>query len=223
MAIDFINEGMSTAGEGGETLLSTLASFLKPVRPPKPASVPYGIGDEDESEVVRRIFSLFLSGHGRTPIASILNADHIPPPCLDIKKDCSTWSYCDIRRILDNPVYKDEDLIDEETWNRTQAEASRRNSAYGRRQPSNSPLRGIITCGICGNHFSRRERGRSSIWLCKTYLKHGSTACPSRCIRENLLFSILSGVVGHVDNITVWPDGRLVISTSEAEFERTWR
>ena len=61
--IDFIDEGLSTSGEGGEELLSTLASFLKPVKPPKPVAVPYGIGDEDEAAVVQRIFSLFLEGH----------------------------------------------------------------------------------------------------------------------------------------------------------------
>ena len=50
--IDFIDEGLSTSGEGGEELLSTLASFLKPVKPPKPVTVPYGIGDEDLHQAV---------------------------------------------------------------------------------------------------------------------------------------------------------------------------
>ena len=117
--IDFIDEGLSTSGEGGEELLSTLASFLKPVKQPKPVTVPYGIGDEDEAAVVERIFSLFLEGHGRTPIASALNADHVPPPITDIKKDCAAWTYCDIRRILADPVYRDEGLIDEQTWKHT--------------------------------------------------------------------------------------------------------
>ena len=59
--IDFIVEGIDTAGEGGEALLSTLASFLKPQKPLKPAAIPYGIGDDEEAEIVQRIFSLFLS------------------------------------------------------------------------------------------------------------------------------------------------------------------
>ena len=184
------------------------------------------IGDEEEAAVVQRIFSLFLEGHGRTPIASALNADHIPPPITDIKKDCAAWTYCDIRRILADPVYRDEGLIDEQTWKHTQAEASRRNGAYGRRPPAASPLRGLITCGVCGDHFTRRERGKSSLWLCKTYLRGSRASCPSSCIREDKLFSIINeavGGVGDVDNITVCPDGRLVISTSEADFERTWR
>ena len=224
--IIFLDEGMSTAGEGGDALLSTLASFLKPEKPPKPVAVPYGVGDEEEAEVVKRIFSLFLAGHGRTPIAAQLNDDHIPPPITDIKKDGTAWTYCDIRRILDNPVYRDEGLIDEQTWKHTQAEASRRNGAYGRRPPAASPLRDLITCGICGDHFTRRERGKSSLWLCKTYLRGSRTACRSRCIREAVLLDIIKDTVGaesDVDNITVWPDGKLVISTSEMDFERAWR
>ena len=224
--IDFIDEGLNTSGEGGEELLSTLASFLKPVKQPKPVIVPYGIGDEEEAAVVQRIFSLFLEGHGRTPIASALNADHVPPPITDIKKDCAAWTYCDIRRILADPVYRDEGLIDEQTWKHTQAEASRRNGVYGRRPPAASPLRGLITCGICGDHFTRRERGKSSLWLCKTYLRGSRAACPSRCIREEKLLSILSETVGSdveaLDNITVFPDGHLIINTPTGDFEKNW-
>ncbi len=223
--IDFIDEDLSTSGEGGEELLSTLASFLKPPKLKKTVPAPYGIGDEEEAEVVQRIFSLFLEGHGRTPIASALNADHVPPPITDIKKDCAAWTYCDIRRILADPVYRDEGLIDEQTWKHTQAEASRRNGAYGRRPPAASPLHGLITCGVCGDHFTRRERGKSSLWLCKTYLRGSRASCPSRCIREDKLFSIINEAVsgvGDVDNITVWPDGHLIINTPTGDFEKNW-
>lgn len=220
--ISFTDEGLNTAGEGGETLLSTLASFLKPVKPPKPMYTPYGIGDDDEAEVVRRIFSLFLAGHGRSPIATALNSDRVPPPHLDIKKDCSSWTYCDIRRILDDPIYVNEGIITQEVWEHVQTEASRRRGNYGRRPPSPSPLRGLITCGVCGNHYTRRERGRSSLWLCKTYMKKGRDACPSRCILETKLLALL-GTDDAVDNITVYPDGRLTINTSTDSIERKWR
>ena len=223
---DFLDEEMSTEGEGGEALLSTLASFLKPEKPKKPPTVPYGIGDEEEATVVQRVFSLFLSGHGRSPIARLLNDEQIPPPRLDIKVDSTAWTYCDVKRILENPIYKDEGLIDEETWERVQAELSRRIASYGRRPPTDSPLRNLITCGICGNHYTRRERGKSSLWLCKTYLRGSRKTCPSRCIRETVLLGIINEVtdgIGSVENITVYPDGRLTINTSTGEFERKWR
>ena len=225
VAIDFIEEDLSTEGEGGEALLSTLASFLKPVKPPKPVSVPYGIGDEEEATVVQRIFSLFLAGHGRSPIAAILNADRVPPPRLDVKVDSTAWTYCDVKRILENPIYEKEGIISTETWTRTQTEVSRRHGSYGRRPPAVSPLSGLITCGICGNHYTRRERGKSSLWLCKTYLRDSREACPSRCIRESVLLGIINEVTcgaDSVDNITVYPDGRLTIGTTISEYERKW-
>lgn len=131
-----------------------------------------------------------------------------------------------MRRILENPIYMEERLIDAETWGRAVAEASRRKSAYGRRAPADSPLTGLITCGVCESHYTRRERGRSSLWLCKTYMKKGRAACPSRCFRENRLLSIISEVtdgMGSVDNITVYPDGCLTIDTPTGEYQRNWR
>lgn len=220
--IEFQNEEISTAGESGETLLSTLASLLKPVKLPKPIYTPYGIGDDDEADVIRRIFSLFLTGHGRTPIAAVLNRENVAPPHLDIKKDSTAWSYCDIRRILDDPIYVKEGIIPPETWEAACAEQNRRRGSYGRRPANTNPLAGLITCGVCGNHYTRRERGRSSLWLCKTYLRRGREACPSRCIREDRLLAIL-GKDGAVDNITVYPDGRLTINTSTDSVERKWR
>lgn len=221
--ISFTEEGFNISGEGGEALLSTLASFLKPLKPPKPAPAPYGVGDEEEGETVRRIFSLFLAGHGRSPIAAMLNDDRVLPPRLDIKVDTAAWTYCDIRRILDDPIYVKEGIISPETWETACTEQNRRRESYGRRPANTSPLAGLITCGICGNYYTRRERGRSSLWLCKTYMKKRREACPSRCIREDRLLAFLGTVDGTVDNITVWPDGRLTINNSTDSIERKWR
>lgn len=218
VTVQLEEEGINTAGESGDILLSTLAGFLKPPKPPKPVTVPYGIGDEEEGKVVKHVFSLFLSGMGRVPIARMLNAENVPLP----HKDNPTWTYCDVRRILSEEKYKDEGVIDEETWERAVKVAASRNAAYGRRPPSNSPLVGLITCGVCGNHFTRRERGKSSLWLCKNYLKNGRKACPSRCVRESVLYTILDGV-NEIDNITVWPDGNIVINTPTDEIRTNWR
>ena len=274
--ITFIDDNIDTSGENGEELLFALASFLKPPKAPKVILPPYGIGDEDEADVVRRIFQLFLSGHGRTPIAATLTEKGIAPPnaadCGSSKHDrilstntvergsntvghssstytveCGSiavghspntvfhspndripqekgaWTYCDVRRILTDPVYVNEQIIDEATWNAANAEQEKRTRSYGRRPASNSHLSGLITCGVCGNHFIRRERGKSSIWLCKTYLREGRAACPSRCIREKLLLEIMAETEGTLDNITVWPDGRLTIHTESEEIEKQWR
>ncbi len=72
--------------------------------------------DEDSASVVRKIFSLYLSGMGRTAIARELNRLHIPTPA-DYKHDCGEnykngssgnqhlWRYFMIGHILTNEVY----------------------------------------------------------------------------------------------------------------------
>ena len=220
VTINFIDDNLSTDGGSGEQLLSTLASFLKPPKPPKVIPAPYGIGDEEEEEVVKRIFSLFLQGYGRSPIAAFLNEEGIPGP------KGSAWNYCDIRRILSDPVYREEGVIDEETWKRVTAEVAKRSSSYGYRKPSTNPFAGLITCGICGKTFTHRERGKLTNWVCRKYLKHGPAGCPSKCIRERALIGILSDVgleTPDIDNITIWPDGRMVINSPSKDIEVTWR
>ena len=220
VTINFIDDNLSTDGGSGEQLLSTLASFLKPPKPPKVISAPYGIGDEEETAVVQRIFSLFLQGHGRSPIADILNGEGIPGP------KGSAWTYCDVRRILSDPVYKGEGIIPDDLWKRVTAEVAKRSSSYGYRKPSASPFTGLITCGVCGNTFTHRERGKLTNWVCRNYLKHGPAGCPSKCIRERALFTILQDArieTPDIDNITIWPDGRMVINTHTEDIEVTWR
>ena len=88
-----------------------------------------------------------------------------------------------------------------------------------------------ITCGVCGRSFSRRDRGTSTLWLCRNYIKKGPTGCSSKGIRERLLKEIVSSTLGEsgledvdrVDNITVYPDGRLIITVDDEEIEKAWR
>ena len=218
ITIHFIDDNLSTDGGSGEQLLSTLASFLKPPKPPKVIPAPYGIGDEEETAVVQRIFSLFLQGHGRSPIATLLNGEGIPGP------KGSAWTYCDVRRILSDPVYKGEGIIPDDVWKRVTAEVTKRSSSYGFKHPTASPFTGLITCGVCGNTFTHRERGKLTNWVCRKYLKHGPAGCPSKCIRERVLFTILQDArieTPDIDNITIWPDGRMVINTHTGDIEVT--
>lgn len=68
--------------------------------------------NEKETEVVKRVFRLYLEGNGLTRIAQILTKDGIPVPgeSRDIGKTrrtalYSSWKQTTIRRILDNRVY----------------------------------------------------------------------------------------------------------------------
>ena len=68
--------------------------------------------NENEAEVVKRVFILYLEGNGLTRIAQILTKDGVPVPgeSRDIGKTrktalYSSWKQTTIRRILDNRVY----------------------------------------------------------------------------------------------------------------------
>ena len=220
----FEDENIHTMSEDGEALISVLASFIKPKPEPKPKLLPYGMEDEEEAKVVKRIFQMLMAGRGRKPIAETLNAEGVPSP-RDVK-----WAVCDIRRITKEAAYRD-NIIDADTFDAAQDVMSERSKAYHYRDPFEGMFAGIITCGVCGRSFSRRDRGTSTLWLCRNYIKRGPTGCSSKGIRERLLKEIVSSTLGEggledvdrVDNITVYPDGRLIITVDDEEIEKTWR
>ena len=107
-----------------------------------------------------------------------------------------------------------------------------------------------ITCGLCGKHFVRKMNHKAPMWICPTYLYKKKAACPSRRISERVLFPILADVLGvqldaqtispnaiqaqvdqitalqaqanRIQNITVFPDGRLTIDMDGRIIERRW-
>ncbi len=75
------------------------------------------VTDEYAANIVRRIFSMYLSGMGQNTIARVLNEENIPCPS-EYKKRCglnyhngkrlettSYWTYSTVRRILQNQMY----------------------------------------------------------------------------------------------------------------------
>jgi len=220
----FEDENIHTMSEDGEALISVLASFIKTKPEPKPKLLPYGLENEEEAKVVKRIFQMLMAGRGRKPIAETLNAEGVPSP-RGVK-----WAVCDIRRITKEAAYRDT-IIDADTFDAAQDVMSERSKAYHYRDPFEGMFAGVITCGVCGRSFSRRDRGTSTLWLCRNYIKRGPTGCPSKSIRERLLKEIVSSTLGEggledvdrVDNITVYPDGRLIITVDDEEIEKAWR
>ena len=63
------------------------------------------------------------------------------------------------------------------------------------------------------------------------YMRKGPAGCPSKSIRERLLKEIITPLLGEkgledvdrVDNITVYPDGRLIVTIDDEEIERRWK
>lgn len=134
-----------------------------------------------------------------------------------------------------------EAIIDKATFDRVQDELKRRAELY---ETGNSvvkdhnPLAQKITCGLCGKHFIRKfvntaAKYKRPLWICQTYLAKTKAACPSRRISEKVLLPILAGVLGvqeeevldeacRIEEITVFPDGRLIINADGETVERHW-
>lgn len=119
-----------------------------------------------EAQIVRQIFSDYLSGISITKLRQKMNDEG------HIAKE-KPWSYRTIRQLLGNPVYagyttwKDqvfpgnhEAIISKETFEETQKQlAKRQKEAY---EKNNNPrpfqakymLSGMIRCGVCGSSFN---------------------------------------------------------------------
>ena len=138
---------------------------------------------EEEAEVVRRIYQLYLDGHTVREITRILTGDGIPTPS---GKNCN-WSVSTIMSILRNEKYKGDALlqkvytadflnkkmkknngvlpqyyvenshpaiIDEETFDLVQAELAKRGGSRGRR--SGSVFDRKVICGDCGHFYGQK-------------------------------------------------------------------
>ncbi|MCL1976227.1 MAG: recombinase family protein [Firmicutes bacterium] len=138
-----------------------------------------------EAEIVRRIFTDYLSGKGKLAIAKSLNADGVPTI------NGGIWRENTIRGILQNEKYtgdmllqktfipnhltkkthinrgelpkyhvanSHEAIIDKKVFAEVQHEIERRAAKYppNTRQSNRYPFAGLIQCGQCGKRYQRR-------------------------------------------------------------------
>lgn len=65
--------------------------------------------NEEQAQIVRRIFYMFLQGYTPHTMAGLLTADSVPTP-----GGCKTWNQQTIRRMLSNEKYKGDALLQKE-------------------------------------------------------------------------------------------------------------
>jgi len=141
--------------------------------------------NEKEAEIVKMIFSDYLSGMGRNSIANKLNSLNVKP------KNGGEWDSSKIREILKNEKYvgdmilqkhfvsnhidkrkkvnngellkyevtnNHQGIIDREVFNAVQAETEKRKKLYSTNKSTTNRYRytGKIVCGICGKHYHRK-------------------------------------------------------------------
>lgn len=163
----------------------------------------------EQAEVVRKVFKLYLQGHGFMRIAGLLNENGYRTGRGQL------WTDKTVRDIVINPVYtgkvkysgdqapgSHEAIIDEETFHLAQEVRAGREQVSGRSLGSSFLLAGLVRCKGCGHMVhtqpattSRRRRKDGSIYytqnhayyLCGGREKKGTRFCACGHIQQEVL------------------------------------
>ncbi len=166
---------------------------------------------EDEAEVVRKIFYMYLQGNGLQTIANRLNAEGVPR-----RYGYTVWHLTAVRYILTNERYKGDavlqkqyrtevlprrqkrnkrekkqyyvenanpPIVSRETFDTVQALLNSR-KGNGNWRGEKSPFSGKLRCPDCGGTFRRQKLRGKTYWHCENRASL-KTQCQSRRVRED--------------------------------------
>ncbi|MGD0341800.1 MAG: recombinase family protein [Bacteroidales bacterium] len=145
------------------------------------------IVDEEESDIIKKIYDLSLSGMGTRSIANFLNDNGVLTRYNKIqtgtistknkftgtvtvtdKKDIK-WAGNTIRNIIKNTIYKGErvysqeiykvpEIINSTKWEKAQKNLESNRNNSGKKVVHRYLLKGLLRCGICGRNMYGRSR-----------------------------------------------------------------
>lgn len=159
----------------------------------------------EEAQIVKRIFSLYLSGMGGHAIAKLFNKEKIPTV------DQKQWHSTTVLNILKNEKYKGdallqkyyfeeinkkqrlnngqvqqylirdnhEAIVSREDWDAVQ----KRLQQFQEKHASTNclqryPLSGLLKCEHCGSTLKRQKYYKGKVvWVCSKYIREGKEAC----------------------------------------------
>lgn len=199
----------------------------------------------EEAEIVKSIYTDFLSGKGIEAIMKSLNERGV------LTQQGCRWHRSAIMRILRNYTYTGnlmlqtkyrenhltkrtlinngelpqyhatdthEAIIDIDTFNAVQEEIKRRAEKHTKPYEKQTyPFSGIMTCAICGKHYRRKITPTGVVWICSTYNTYGKKACPSKAVPEPILLTLAEQNAhrGQISAITVANDNHLTITFAD--------
>lgn len=179
----------------------------------------YLVIDEEEIEVIKKIFNLYSEGFGIRAISHILNAEEIPTRSKKSFPDQNfnyntpkkgekvIWSDKQIHDIIRNPIYKGKrrflgelydapSIVSEELFDRcnyTLKNKSNRNSY----KEYTYLFKGIMTCGVCGRNYVGRYKPEvkgEKVYKCSSTLIKGGS-CSNAGINIELIESIVFNLI----------------------------
>ena len=144
--------------------------------------------DEEQAEIIKRIYTLSLSGVGTKKIADVLNNENVPTAynligkggTISVKnkytntvttrdKSKITWSGGTIQRILSNTIYKGVRLFagieyecpaifDKHFWQKVNDNLKNNSNTSGVSTEHKYLLKGLLRCGRCSRNYYGRTR-----------------------------------------------------------------
>ena len=172
--------------------------------------------DEEQSEIVKRIYDLSLKGIGTNKIAELLNKDGIKTKYNLLKGTISVknkhtneittrnksevkWNGGTIRNILTNPTYKGirtfggidyncPSIFDEIYWQQVNNNLKSNSNNGGKVATYNYLLKGLLRCGKCGRNYYGKKRADNSdnFYMCSSKRKNQEN-CGNRSINIDVL------------------------------------
>jgi len=166
----------------------------------------------EEAEVVKRIYSRFLTTQSPKRVAQELNSYGLTT------KTGKPWSKGNLYHILRNCIYvgkmphkgktydgEQEAIMDQDTWDRVQLYLTSDKDTppnLTRNEKNIAPLKGLVYCGHCGGpmmQVSTKRKGKSYIYFkCSRDSKRAVSICPIRQVSamelERAAFSQLSAI-----------------------------
>ena len=174
----------------------------------------------NEAEIVKSVFSDYLSGMGLLAISKKLNSKGIKLSTSAINDMLRNEKYIGnlmlqktfisdhitktkVKNIGQLPQYfvenSHEPIIDMNTYHAVQSEIVMRAKKYNPKpcQTTPYPFTGLITCRKCGAPYKRKHNSAGTkyekvVWICTTYDTLGKEHCDSQQIPEDMFIHKLS-------------------------------
>lgn len=179
--------------------------------------------DEEEADVVRKVFSLSLEGLGSRKIANYLNANRIPTKYNKLDErpikfktinasessKNKRWKDAVVYNMLTNPLYKGKrsfsgqitnvtPIVDVDVFDKVQEQLPLRKIHSKKNTKFNYLFREKVRCGVCGKPMLARNRtdGTESYFACSS-IREGGCNCGNRGISINGLESAVWSLIVH--------------------------
>lgn len=146
----------------------------------------YLVIDEEEAEIVKKIFTMSLEGKGQKTIANWLNKNNIPTRYNKLEGTLTTknkyskekrtvnkskikWSNKVPHDIIKNPIYKGErrwkgktypapPIVTKEYWKKVNDNLKNNRNNSGKKVEHKYLLKGLLRCAKCGKNYYGRSR-----------------------------------------------------------------